>query len=185
MLFGILYFLSLSSLNPIMSELEEVKKLISSGKYCHATKILDGLLRKNKDNAEVWYLRGLISLKSRNYEYAHECLLRAILLNKKAEYYRIKGMAHMEMFELPDAIANFESALRLDRKDAAVHFFIAVCLLLLGDLRSEIYFRNAWQLNKRRTKELMKNFYDTILRPDVSVNKKLKDEIEKELGRLP
>ncbi len=167
-----------------MQEREQVRKLMAVGKYRDAGVLLDSLLRKEKKNDEIWYLRGILSLKLKNYEHAHECFEQALWLNKKTEYYKIRGMAHMENFEIDAALVLFENALKLNKNDASLYFFIAVCYLLIGDPRSEDYFKVAWKLNKKITRELIKNFYDTIIKPDFSINKKLKEEIEKELEKL-
>lgn len=167
-----------------MQEIDNARSLISSGKYKEAGKILDNVLAKNKEDDDVWYLRGIVSLKLRSYEYAHECFEHALWIAKRAKYYKIVGMAHIELFEINAAIENFERALRLDKKDPELYFFIAVCFLLTGDPGTEHYLKTAWKLNKRRTKELLKNFYDTLIRPDYATNQRVKEEIEKELERL-
>jgi tetratricopeptide (TPR) repeat protein len=167
-----------------MQEINDARSLIFAGKYREAGVLLDSLLKKEKENDELWYLRGIVSLKLKSYEHAHECFEHALWLNKKAEYYKIKGMAHMEMFELWEALSDFEAALKLDKNDATTYFLIAICYLLLGDERSEYYLKSAWKLNRKRTKTLLKNFYESLIQPDPYTNKKMKDEIEKQLKDL-
>lgn len=167
-----------------MKDIERARSLIIAGKYREATLLLDRLLRKEKENDELWYLRGILSLKLKNYNYAQECFERAVWIIQKAQYFKIMGMAHMELFELEEALADFKKALEHDPNDATVHFFIAICYLFTDDQRVGKHLQYAWRIDRKRTKQLLENFYSMFIKKDPGVNKKMKAEIEKELNKM-
>lgn len=167
-----------------MRELENAKAMLEKRNYSTAGKLLDSLLSKDRDNPELWYLRGLVSLKLKNYAAAHECFERAIFINRKPQYYKVKGMSHLEMFEVDLALDHFLYALKLDPKDPILNFFVFICYVLSGDPRAKQYVERAYLLDKKKTKALLKSFYELFLSVDKSVNPKLLKELESRINRI-
>src|SRR3989338_351177 len=107
-----------------MADIKYAKTLLAKGNYRQAATELDMLLRKEKENEELWYLRGVVSLKLNNYDAAHENFQRANWIKKKAEHFKIMGMAHLEVFELEEAIDDFKQAIAMEKGDSELPFFI-------------------------------------------------------------
>jgi len=162
----------------------KAEELISKGKYLSAAKLLDTLLLTQKNNDNIWYLRGVASLRRKNYEYAHECFERASIIRKKPEYFRAMGMTHLEIFELEDAIEDFEHALSLSAKDVLSHFFLSLCYLFMDSPKGDHHMKAAYSLDKKRTKQLLSNFYHIYFRNDPRIHSNLKSGLEKRIKKL-
>jgi tetratricopeptide (TPR) repeat protein len=143
-----------------------VRSLLAKQRYLEAARALDGLLMRNADNDELWYLRGIVSLKLKGYDSAHECFERALFIRKRPEYYRVKGMAHFEIFELEEAADAFLRALALDPRDAESEFFAAICYMLMEDPRATGHMKRAQELDAARTVQLLSNFYSFFIEKD-------------------
>ncbi len=139
--------------------MKTAKSQLSSGKIRSAGKTLDGLLSEDPEKDELWYLRGIVALKLKNYDGAMEYFSRAALLRKKAKYVRMIGLAHMEMYELESAIGAFREALEIDSKDALSAFFLSVCYMFFDNPLALEYIRMAYRIDKKKTKRLLNNFY--------------------------
>lgn len=163
---------------------DEVRALLAQQRYREAGRLLNRLLAQDRENDELWYLRGLLSLKLKSYDNALECFERALLLGRKSRYHQIKGMAHFEMFEIEEAEAEFLKALALDPNDATTNFFLAVCCLFMDDPRSEKYIRKAYSLNGKRTKQLLLNFYSLFLKNDPKVREAQKMRVEHRIRQI-
>jgi len=159
----------------------EVQRLLAQQKYREAAKVLDRLLASDNENGELWYLRAVASLKMKNYDAAEEYLERALFTGKKAKYYQMKGMAHFEIFELEPAVESFQNALSLEPSDVTSNFFIAVCYMLLDDSRSAGYMKRAREINSRKTRQLLLNFYTLFLKDDPAISNAQKDRIMKRI----
>lgn len=167
-----------------MDELKTARDFLAAGKYHEAGSILNRLIRDNRDSHELWYFLGILAVKLKNYDSAHEYLERAISLKKKPEYFWFKGMAYMETLEITYAIEAFEEVLRMDKNNVEANFFLSVCYLLLDDSRSETYMKRAYKLNRKKTKQLMKNFFEAFVSRTPGLRPALKSKIEKGLGGL-
>ena len=167
-----------------MHELGTVRNLLAAGKYREAERILNRLLKENRDNDELWYFLGILAAKLNNHDSAQEYLERAITLKKKPEYLWFRGMAYMEIFEIEQAIEAFEELLKIDAKNIDANFFLSICYLLLDDSRSEKYLKMAYELDKRKTKRLLKNFFDVFVSRAPAITENMKLKIEKELKTL-
>ncbi len=167
-----------------MDELETVKNLLAGGKYQEAGRLLNRLLQRNRDNDELWYFLGVLAVKLKNYDLAHEHLERAISLRKKPAYLWFKGMAHMETLEIKEAIEVFRELLEIEGSSVDANFFLAICYLLFDDPRSERHMKKAYRLDKKRTKQLLKNFFSTFIGGSPEIRGSLKTKIEKELEGL-
>ncbi len=164
-----------------MDEVEEAKSLISQRRYAEAAGILDRLLTSFSGNDELWYLRGMVSLKQKNYDAAQECFERALSLGRKSRYYQIKGMAHLELFELDEAVSAFDEALAVEPSDPTTNFFLAICYMFKDDPRSESHIKKAYQLDGKKTRQLLMNFYTLFLKDDPRVADALKKKVEERL----
>lgn len=167
-----------------MEGVERARSLLSEHKYKEAAELLDRLLLSQGGKDELWYLRGVASLKLRNYDAAQECFERALVLGRKSRYYQIKGMAHFELFELEEAVEAFMSALSLEPDDATTNFFLAICMLFLDDPRSDGYIRRAHAIDARKTRQLLLNFYTFFLKGDPRVGEGQKRLIEERIRAM-
>jgi len=167
-----------------MDEFEKAKSLIVERKYREAGMLLDKLLSKVKDDPELWYTRGILSLKLKNYDKAHECFENAIMLENKAKYHKTKGMAHLEMFEVDEAVESFENALEQEKKDPSLYFFMSVCYMLLNDPRGKEYMERAYLVNPKKTKQLITNFYEAFFEKDPNVSENVKKELKKRVDDI-
>ncbi len=145
---------------------EAVRTLLAQQRYRDAGRRLDDMLRQDGDSDELWYLRGVVSLKLRSYDSAQEYFGRALFIRKKAGYYRMKGMAHFEIFELEEAVEAFLSALAIDPKDVESEFFAGICCMLMDDAGAAEHLERARKLDARRTAQLLSNFYSFFIEKD-------------------
>ncbi|MFA6530988.1 MAG: tetratricopeptide repeat protein [Candidatus Micrarchaeia archaeon] len=160
------------------------RNLISQGKLREASTLLDQELSKSKNDDDLWYLRGVVSLKLKNYESAYECFERALSIKPRAQYYKIIGMAHLEMFEVGYAAEAFGNALKLNPKDAEANVYVGICLVLLDDPKAKDYLEKAYLLDKKKTGEMLKSFYANFISKDPSVSERVKKELEKKIGGI-
>ena len=166
-----------------MQNIKAAKSLISKEKYKEAGSLIDKLIRK-KETHELWYLRGLVSLKTKNYDYAIDCFDRALMLKKHFLYFRMKGVARMERFELEEAVGDFDMALAIVPDDHLSNFYAAICYMFLDNMKSAKYLRKAYSLNKKKTKELLNNFYIMFFRKDPLVTKAIKDNMKRNIANI-
>ncbi|VVC04112.1 Tetratricopeptide repeat protein [Candidatus Bilamarchaeum dharawalense] len=164
-----------------MAGFDEARNLLTQQRYKEAASVLDRVISENKNKDEFWYLRGVVSLKLRNYDVAQECFERALLLDRKSKYYQIKGMAHFELFEIEDAVEAFLNALALEPNNAATNFFLSICYLFLDDPRSDFYIRKAHNVDSKKTKQLLLNFYTFFLKNDPRMSPAMKAKVEAKL----
>jgi len=167
-----------------MEELDEAKALLGAQKYQKAAEVLDRLLMANPDKDELWYMRGIVSLKMRSYDAAQDCFERALMLGPKSKYYQIKGMAHFELFEMDDAVEAFGEALKIEPEDPTTNFFLAMCYLFLDDPKADIHIKKAHSQDGKKTKQLLLNFYTLFLKDDPRINGVQRKRIEERLKGL-
>jgi len=167
-----------------MRETEEAKKLIISGKFRDASGILDRIIQKNRDDDTAWYLRGLVSLRLNNHDYAHECFEYAIANKRSADYFKVDGIAYMEMLELEQAIASFEQAIHLDNGDAELFVYLAICHILLNSPESRKYMEKAYLRDRKKTREMVRSFYSSIFSGDHSVRSAVRRELEARIDSI-
>ncbi|MFH0884175.1 MAG: tetratricopeptide repeat protein [Candidatus Micrarchaeota archaeon] len=167
-----------------MQELERARMLLRELKFKEAAAVLDRLILGDSGNDELWYLRGVISLKMRNYDAAQDCFERALLLGRQSRYYQIKGMAHFELFEIEKAVEAFIEALEIEPDDPTTNFFLAICYLFLDDPRSDVHIRKARDLDGKKTKQLLLNFYSLFLKEDPRISDAQKRKIEERMKGL-
>ena len=161
----------------------DAKRLLNNGAFHEAASILDTLLKSHSNNDELWYLRGICSLRLKNYEYAHECFERAVWISKKADYFKMQGLAHLECFELEEAIEDLNHALKV-QPTASTYVFLAVVYLLMDNPIASDYLKKAYAQDKKITKTLLAHFYDVFFKKNPLIHLKTKEQIETKLGSL-
>lgn len=166
-----------------MPDLKEAKNLIANGKLREASKLLDRMLMETESD-EIWYLRGLVSLKLKNYDAALESFERALYIKKKALYFRMKGVARMERFELDHAIRDFGEAIKMDPDDLLSNFYVAVCYMFLDNPKSSAFLKRAYALDRDKTKNLLKDFYIMFFKQDPLLSKAIKDDLARRIDRI-
>lgn len=164
--------------------LDEAQQLIMKHRYREAAQVLDKLLTQDRENGELWYLRGVASLKMKNYDGAQEYLERALSTGRKAKYFQMMGMAHFELFELKNAISAFDYALGIDSEDVTSAFFSAISYMLLDDPRSTDYLKRAYEISGKRTRQLLLNFYALFLKDDPRISDAQKSKILRKIRAL-
>lgn len=161
-----------------------VQGLLAKQRYREAGSALDSLLMRRKDSDELWYLRGVVSLKLKGYGSAQECFERAISIRERPEYYRMKGIAHFEIFELDEAADAFLRALALKPKDAESEFFAAMCYMLMDDARATAHMKRAQELDARRTGQLLANFYSFFIEKDPGATEAQKKDVSRRIRAM-
>lgn len=167
-----------------MKELEKAKKLLADKAYKKAARLIDKLLGKDKENDELWYLRGIVALKLRDYDAAQEAFEHAIWINAKPEYWKMKGIIHMEACQMEEAIHCFQQTLRINKRDVQTLVFVSLCYMFLDDPTSQEYIRRAYISNKKKTKELLKNFYSIFFKPNTCITPSVQRALEKKLANI-
>jgi tetratricopeptide (TPR) repeat protein len=163
---------------------EAVRTLLAQQRYRDAGRMLDAMLARNRDNDELWYLRGIVSLKLKSYDSAQEYFERALFISRKAGYLRTKGMAHFEIFELDEAMEAFLSALAINPKDVESEFFAAICYMMMDDPRSAQHLAKAQALDPRRTGQLLSNFYSFFIEKDPRIGEGRKKALVQRIKSL-
>ncbi len=168
-----------------MDDAEKAKSLLAKGQFRSAAKLLDSLIGRNRNDDSLWYLRGITSLKFRNYDAACQAFNHAIMIHQKPEYWKMKGVTYMEACKFSDAIACFRKALHLHTRDAESNFHISLCYMLLNDPKSREYIQKAYLLDKKKTKEMLKKVYSVFFKPDLHLTNAMRAELEKKLALIP
>jgi tetratricopeptide (TPR) repeat protein len=162
----------------------QARNLIAQGRLREVSSLLDRELSRQPENDDLWYLRGIVSLKLNNHDYAQECFERAVSIKPKSQYHKLTGIAHMQMFQMEDAVEAFAKAAKLDSKDAEVHFFLSLCLMFLDDPRSRAFMQKAYLRDRKKVKELLKSFYKHFFLSDPAIKDGVKKEIEKKIESI-
>ncbi|MBI5227283.1 tetratricopeptide repeat protein [Candidatus Micrarchaeota archaeon] len=165
-----------------MGDSTRARQLIAQGQYKEAKELIEDLLRENDDD-ELYYLRGIISLKMKNYESAQSYFTRAMIIDNKALYHRTSAMAYFEIFDIHSAIEAFRRSLQLDSQDHTANFFLALSYMLVDEPTSSEYLKRAYAINPKKTQQLLFRFYELFVKKDPAVSdaqkKKIMQSIEK------
>lgn len=167
-----------------MDGIEEARSLLFQHRYSDAAAAIDRMLMEKPNDDELWYLRGVVSLKLKNYDAAQECFERALVLGRKSKYYQIKGMAHFELFEVEEAIKAFTEALAIEPEDATTNFFLSLCFMFQDDPRAGDFIKKAKAADRKKTAQLLLNFYTLFIREDPKVSQATKSRLEQRLKEL-
>ena len=162
--------------------MESFELLISKGKYKEAAKALDAEIPK-KEDPRMYYLRAIVSGKLGNYYYAHEMLEHALFLKRDPEYLKFKGMMLMETLDFSDAFEAFSEAIST-RNDAEAYFLSAICLMFLNSPKSREYLQLAYLSDRKRAKELAKEFYERFFRKNRFVSEKDRKGLEAQIAAI-
>ncbi len=165
-----------------MGDPTRARQLIAQGHYREAKDIVDDLIRQKEDD-ELYYLRGIISLKMKNYDSAQEYFERALTISNKAIYHRTIAMAYFELFDIENAIDAFKESLKLDPQDHTSNFFLALSYMLIDNPTSTEFLKRAYAINPKKTQTLLYRFYDLFVKKDPAISdaqkKKIMQSIEK------
>jgi tetratricopeptide (TPR) repeat protein len=160
--------------------MESVLRRLERGEVEEVRATARELLRKNRDDPEGWFLMGMVSQYKKNADYALECFERALYLKKTEKYHKAKGMSHMGLFEFEEAAGELKRALEMN-KDAESHFMLSIALMFLKDEGANGQMVEAYRINPKKTKEMLKDFFDTFFKNDESIPESEKKEMLKKL----
>lgn len=166
-----------------MDDIKQAENLLIEKKYNEASQMLQKIL-SNGGNERAYFLKGIISLKLKNYKIAQEYFLRAIEIKPKPEYHHMKAISHFEIFEMEEAEREFLQVLEKNNKDAEAHFFLALSYMFMDDPRGEEYLKNALQIDSKKTKSLLKNFHLAFISKDQNASDALKRKILERIKNL-
>lgn len=102
-------------------KLAKAQMLVKSGKYAEALVLLDKVCKKDKRNADAWFMQGTILGNTGRFEEAVQCLQRAVRLrpNHALSYFNL-GNALSSQEKFADAAAMFSKALSLGMKNPEI-----------------------------------------------------------------
>jgi DnaJ-class molecular chaperone len=116
--------------------------------------------RSAEEEASIFFHRGALCLKRRDFKQAHDFFAKAVELDpKQGRYHRNLGWTTFHDGSLPhkkrldDARACYEKALSLDLGDAETHYFVAILYKETGDL-------DACEESLRKATEFKPGFVD-------------------------
>ncbi|MFH1221582.1 MAG: tetratricopeptide repeat protein [Candidatus Micrarchaeota archaeon] len=167
-----------------MAKLDEarIKSLLAKGKYKDAGVLLDSYLLEDRNNAVAWYLVGILAMKLKNYELAHEHFERALTVKRLPECLLFDGLAYMEMLEIEPAKAKFGEYLAVNPNDAEANFYMAICYLLQGNPLSGQYIKKAHTVDKEKTLRLLRDFFREVIESNPAYDSTIKEQLKKKLG---
>ncbi|MBN2121658.1 hypothetical protein JW721_01190 [Candidatus Micrarchaeota archaeon] len=160
--------------------MESVLRRLENGEVEEVRATARELLRKNRDDPEGWFLMGMVSQYKKNGDYALECFERALYLEKTGKYHKAKGMSHIGLFEFEEAAEELKKALEMN-KDADSHFMLSIALMFLKDEEANGQMVEAYKINPSKTKEMLKDFFDTFFKNDESIPESEKKEMLRKL----
>lgn len=168
-----------------MEKAEEarIKTLLAKRKYREAKKILDSYALKNKQDETVWYLLGIIAMRMKNYELAHEHFERSISIRKNRDSLLLDGLAYLEMLDTESAKNRFISFLEIEPGNQEANFYLGICYLLEGNQISSEYIKKAYEANKRRTAVMLNDFFREVIEKNPVYSQNDKEEIRKILQK--
>jgi tetratricopeptide (TPR) repeat protein len=164
-----------------MDSPEEAKALLAKQGYREAAQMLDRIILRSGGSDELWYLRGMASLKMRNYDSALDCFERALVARPRSKYYLIKGMALFEIFDMREAEEAFKRSLAMEPDDPVAHLFLSLCYLFQDDPRSSKHLQIAYEKDSKRTRHLLMNFYSLFLQNDPRISPAMHARLEARL----
>lgn len=167
-----------------MANLNEskVKTLLAKGKYNEAGDVLNDFVVREKNNDTAWYLLGILAMKLRNYDLAHEHFERAIMIRKKPEYLMFDGLAYLEMLDVEEAQERFTEYLDNYGDNPEVNFYLAICYLLQGDPRTNEQMKKAYGADKKKTIRMLNEFFHEVIEKNPRFDESVKKQIRKKLS---
>jgi Tfp pilus assembly protein PilF len=114
----------------------EVRALLRQGAIEEADVLVDETLARAPENAEAWYLRGLIANRRRKHETAIVALRKAVAFRPDAALaWLALGTALTRFDKLADAAEAYRAAAEREPRWADAHFNLGVVLKRRGDRR--------------------------------------------------
>lgn len=127
---------------------DNIQEAFDQRHYDEAIQLTEVALKKDKRNADLFYLMGRCYLKKRNLEKAEEAFIEA--LSKNSKFYEARydlGRLQLEMGKLEEARKTFEEGLKKVKKDNEIAIFedgLGLYYLALKDFsNADIQFRKA------------------------------------------
>jgi Tfp pilus assembly protein PilF len=94
------------------------------------------------------------------------------------------GIAHLEIFEMENAVEDLKKALALDGNDPTSHFFLSVAYLFMDNPQAEEHMRKARSLDEKKTKQLLRNFYTLFIKDDPAATDAQKRKMDEAIRTL-
>ncbi len=96
-------------------------------------------LELDLNNAEVYYLKGLINFDEKNYEQAAQCYKTAITINpSNIVYYEKTADSYYALGEYNDAYNYYKEASQLEIGNAKYRYYMAKCAIAMNDKESAL-----------------------------------------------
>lgn len=168
-----------------MEKTEEarIKALLAKRKYGEAKKKLEDCILKDSKDCMAWYLLGIIAMRMRNYELAHEHFERSLSIRKNCDSMLLDGLAYLEMLDTENAKVRFLSCLEMEPNDQEANFYLAVCYLLEGNPISAAYIKKAYAVDKQKTISMLRDFFHEVIEKNPTYGENDKQSIRKALQK--
>ncbi len=112
--------------------------------YAHAIQALDSAIQADPEHAPAYIYRAAILIEQQAYALALQSLNRGLELSQSIDYYRatvdlphaysLKGQAHLQLQQFPQALESFTQAIRLQPSNIGNHLGRAYALIQLNRL---------------------------------------------------
>ncbi len=140
----------------------DIKSLIKKGKLVDALNALKG-----KSDPESYYLAAVIEMKRNNYSLAIKLLKKALAQKRDPKIYHLLGLAYLELLDVENAEIVFRRELSM-RESVDGYFFLSLSYLFRDDERAIDALNNAFKIDANRTKRLLSQFYENVLKGRIS-----------------
>lgn len=156
--------------------MEESLALLRAGKVNELRRRAKEALKKDKMDPEAWFMLGMAAQHEGQRSHAVECFERALYVKPDPKYYRAKASVHMEAFEFGQAVEELQEALDI-KEDVDSLFLLSICLLFLDSSDAARYMHRAHEVNSKRTKELLRDFFLRFFKEDKGISDKEKKRL--------
>lgn len=161
----------------------KIKMLLTKEKYKEASELLNDYILKDKEDNVAWYLLGIVAMRMKNYDLAHEYFERSLLLKKDCSALLFDGLAYLEMFDTESAKRKFSACLEIEPNHQEANFYLAICYLLEGNPLSSKYIKNAYAIDKKKTLRMLQDFFREVIEKNPFYKSEEKESIRKELEK--
>src|SRR5262249_12366782 len=117
---------------------QRAETLRAQGRYAAAGEALDAYLRKGPPTPEVYFFRGLIHLQVRAYPKAVAAFTCSPVLRKDADVLSYRGWTYLRLDAARLARADFEAALRRDKRHANAWCGLGLARVRLGQVAAGV-----------------------------------------------
>jgi tetratricopeptide (TPR) repeat protein len=116
-----------------LSRLAAVERLLALGQRDQAASALNEVTEKNDADPTAWRFAGNLAFSDGRLDDGARAVARLAQLDTSdVEGIVLSGRLHLARQEYPQAIADFQRALRVDHRVAPVHYYLAAALLQSG-----------------------------------------------------